>query len=85
MKKLFWFFLVAVVVTAVSYGLELGYYYLNLAFIQKNIEALPFNFQIALGFGTFQWWGFVIAAVCGSIVAGGIFYQIYDANNRSRW
>jgi len=48
--------------------LEISYYYLNIKFILRNINALPFQYQIALGYGQGVWWAFLLSFVTGLLV-----------------
>jgi len=64
-----WNLLAGLLAAVVAHLLEIGYYYLNLAFITRNIEALPFHYKIALGFGQGAWWSFLLSFATGVIVA----------------
>ena len=57
--------IVFVVSTVASYALGWLDYLLNKRFILANIDALPWRYVIAKGFGTGTWWAIALSVLCG--------------------
>lgn len=68
---------VAPAVAVLTYVAEYLFYLLNKSFILANIEALPFKYQIALGFAQFEWWAIVICILLGIVASFGVVVEIY--------
>lgn len=60
--------LLAILVQAIGY-ID---YLMNKDFILANIEALPFRYKVAMGFGQWVWWTFLLSGITG--IAGAFTY-----------
>jgi hypothetical protein len=76
MKRALVFFALATGLAAITQTIGYVDYLMNRAFILANIETLPFRYSVALGFGSWQWWTFVISIVTGVIGAFAILFGV---------